>query len=62
MNVSTFPHCYKKLFHRQFPMPTFAAVIGWRLGAIKMGSPVKVRRYPRSCKGASSEWRVASSC
>jgi hypothetical protein len=48
--------CLEKLFLHQLPMPTFAAVIGWsRLsGTIKMGSPVKIRRYPRSCKEAST--------
>lgn len=35
-------------------IPTFAAVIGSRTCGIKMGSPVKVRRYPRSCKEAST--------
>jgi hypothetical protein len=39
---------------RRWPDTYICRVIGSRTRGIKMGSPVKVRRYPRSCKEASS--------
>jgi hypothetical protein len=41
----------EKIIFAAVPVPLLLRrIIGFRTSGIKMGSPVQVRRYPRSCK------------